>query len=201
MEAFNDTIPKGMDGTHTIFGDTYFGMQNAPALKLAMDLARIFDLSEGARYLPEEQDKASIPVLAGLLRKPDVQNALEQDAAEWLPGVAHLGPVGTAPPEIIEAAIKAAEENHRSQDRDTCRSAIADFLTAAGRVEIEESEEKVSVRRIREFRHRRLAHALFDREPEALPKYSDLSLLLEIAKEAATRASLAIEGRRACLKR
>jgi hypothetical protein len=44
MEAANDTVPKGMAGTNTIFSDTYFCTQNALALKLAMDLARIFDL-------------------------------------------------------------------------------------------------------------------------------------------------------------
>jgi hypothetical protein len=194
MEAANDTIPKGMAGTHTVFSDIYFATQNALALKLAMDLARIFDLSEGGRYPPDEQDKASIPVLAALLRKPDIQNALERDAAEWLPGGARLGTFGPAPPGVLEAALKEAEENHRSQDRDRCRRAIADFITIAGRLEIQRSEGGVALRRIREFRNRRLAHSLFDQEPEALPRYSDLSLLLDVAKEAATHASLAVEG-------
>lgn len=194
MEAANDTIPKGMDGTHSAFSDTYLATQNALAMKLAMDLARIFDLSERGRYLPEKQDKASIPVLAALLRKPDVQRGLEEDAAKWLPSVAHLGTFGPAPPGIVEAALKEAEENHRSEDRDQCRRAIANFLATAGRLEIDGSEEGAALGRIREFRNRRLAHSLFDKEPEAPPRYSDLSLLLEVAAEAATHASLAVEG-------
>jgi hypothetical protein len=35
---------------------------------------------------------------------------------------------------------------------------------------------------------------LFDKEPEAFPKYSDLSLLLDIAKSTPKYASLAFEG-------
>jgi hypothetical protein len=35
---------------------------------------------------------------------------------------------------------------------------------------------------------------LFDQEPDALPKYADLDLLLSIAKEAAKHASLAVDG-------
>lgn len=194
MEAANDTIPKGMAGTHIAFGEIYNATQNALALKLAMDLARIFDLSEGGRYPPHEQDKASIPVLAALLRKPDIQSALEQEAVEWLPGAAHLGTFGPAPPGVLEAAIKEAEENHRSHDRDRCGRAIADFLAVAGRLEIQGSEGAAALRRIRVFRNRRLAHLLFDKEPEAVPKYSDLSFLVEVAQEAARLASLAVEG-------
>jgi hypothetical protein len=194
MEAVNDAVPKGMAGTNTVFSDSYFGTQNALALKLAMDLARIFDLSEGTRYPPETQGKASILVLAGLLRKTDVQNGLEQDAAEWLPSDTHSGALGSAPPGAVEAAIKEVEESHRSADREKCRRAIADFLATAARVEMAGSEENSALKRIREFRNRRLAHALFDRESETPPKYSDLNLLLEIAKEAATRACFAVEG-------
>ena len=55
--------------------------------------------------------------------------------------------------------------------------------------------EKAALVRIREFRNARLAHSLFDKEPDALPKYGDLDLLLGAAKEAAQYASLAVEGR------
>jgi AbiU2 len=194
MEAANDTIPKGMAGAYSDFVDTYNAVQNALALKLAMDLARIFDCSEGGRYPPEEQDKASIPVLGALLQRPDVQNGLEQEAAKWFPGSAHFGTVGPAPPEVFEEGLRMLEEHYRSEDREQCRKAVADFLAFAARLGVEGSEEKASLGRIRDFRHRRLAHALFDKEPEAPPRYADLNLLLDLAKEAATRASLAVEG-------
>jgi AbiU2 len=194
MEAANDTIPKGMASTYSDFGGTYFAVQNSLALKLAMDLARIFDLSEGSRYPPEKQDKASIPVLAALLRSPDVQNGLEQEAANWFPGAAHFGTIGDAPPEVVEAGLKKLEEDCRSQNRDDCRNAIADFLALAGRFDVEGSEEKAALGRTRDFRNRRLAHSLFDKKLEAPPRYADLNLLLDLAKEAATSASLAVEG-------
>ena len=59
---------------------------------------------------------------------------------------------------------------------------------------MEDSEEKAALGRTRDFRNRRLAHSLFDKEPEAPPRYADLNLLLDLAKEAATSASLAVEG-------
>jgi hypothetical protein len=194
MEAANDTIPNGLNASHTVLADTYFAVQDALTLKLVMDLARIFDLSRG-RFSPEEQDKASIPVLAALLQIPDVQNGLEQKAAaEWFPGVAHVGTVGSAPPGVVEKAVKTLEEDYRSEDRDLCRKATTDFLALAERLEMKGSEDEIALGRVRKFRDHRLAHSLFDKEPEALPRYADLSLLLDRAKEAATHASLAVEG-------
>jgi hypothetical protein len=66
MEAANNTIPKGLEDASTPFSNIYLAGQNALALKLAMDLARIFDLSKNKQSPPEKQDKASIPVLAAL---------------------------------------------------------------------------------------------------------------------------------------
>jgi hypothetical protein len=59
-------IPKGLEDASTPFSNIYLAGQNALALKLAMDLARIFDLSKNKQSPPEKQDKASIPVLAAL---------------------------------------------------------------------------------------------------------------------------------------
>jgi hypothetical protein len=51
--------------------------------------------------------------------------------------------------------------------------------------------------RVRQLRTQRLAHSLFDKEPDRAPRYADLFLLLRLAKEAAKHASLAVEGRNA----
>ena len=90
MEAANNTIPKGFRGTFTPFTNIYLAGQSALTLKLAMDLARILDLSEGRPA--EAQDKASIPVLAALLTRPDVRDGLLQVCCKmdrrhqnWLP--------------------------------------------------------------------------------------------------------------------
>jgi hypothetical protein len=87
MEAANHTIPKGLEGACTPFSNIYLAGQNALALQLAMDLARIFDLSKNKKFPPEIQDKASIPVLAALLSRSDVQEGLAQDAGEWVSSI------------------------------------------------------------------------------------------------------------------
>jgi len=58
---------------------TFNAVQQAMALKLALDLARIFDVTENGRYPAEEQDKASIPVLAAL-----AINGTDIDPQVWI---------------------------------------------------------------------------------------------------------------------
>jgi hypothetical protein len=98
MGAANNAIPKGLEGTFTPFTNIYLAGQNALTLKLAMDL-RIFDLSEGRPA--EAQDKASIPVLAALLTRPDVRDGLLQDAAKWIAGIKIGYPAGSPPPDFL----------------------------------------------------------------------------------------------------
>jgi hypothetical protein len=165
MEAANNTIPKGLEGTSTPFSNIYLAGQNALALKLAMDLARIFDLSKNKRFPPEKQDKASIPVLAALLRRPDVQEGLAQNAGEWVSRIGGQIIAGSAPPGVSEAGLKSFKEKRRSQSRKDCCKAITELLALAQRLEAEDSKEKAALARIREFRDFRLAHSLFDRSP------------------------------------
>jgi hypothetical protein len=189
LEAANDTIPRGVKNHE--FAATFNAIQNALALKLALELAGIFDLSK--RPPPEEQDKASVPVLAALLGRPDAQLGLEREAeSNWFPGVAHIGTIGPEGPSgETEAALRSLEENSGSDDRDSCRAAIAEFLGVVGRMA---GPEGAALERLRQFRNQRLAHSLFDRAPDQPPKYADLFLLLGLAKDAARHASLAIQG-------
>jgi hypothetical protein len=150
LEAGNGTIPGGLIGVDTEFVATFNAMQYALTMKLALDLARIFDLSE--RNPREAQDKASILVLAALLGRADVKARLAKSKS------------------------------------------TADFLAITGRFDADGSEEKVALRRVRQFRTQRLAHALFDEEPDQLPKFADLFLLLAVAREAIEHASLAVDG-------
>ena len=177
MEAANNTIPKGLEGTFTPFTNIYLAGQNALTLKLAMDLARIFDLSEGRPA--EAQDKASIPVLAALLTRPDVRDGLLQDAAKWIAGIEIGHPAGSPPPDVLEADPESTKEGHRSRFGDACQRAITDFLSLAKGLEVKDSDENAALVRIRQFRNRRLAHSLFDQEPDVMPKYADLDPLAE----------------------
>jgi hypothetical protein len=140
MEAANNTISKGLEGTSTPFSNIYLAGQNALALKRAMDLARIFDLSKNKKFKPEKQDKALIPVLAALLSRSDVQEGLAQDAGEWLSSIGGRIIAGSAPPGVFEADLKSFKEKRRSHSRKDCRKAITDFLALAQRLEAEDSK-------------------------------------------------------------
>jgi hypothetical protein len=193
LNAAHDTIVKGLKVVDTPFEGAYFGGQNALSLKLAMDLARIFDLSEG--YPAEAQDKASIPVLAALLTRPEVQDGLLQDAAKRIASIKIGYTAGSPPPDVLEAdLLKSIKEGYRSPFGDACRKAITDFLSLAQGLEAKDSKENAALVRIRQFRNRRLAHFLFDKKPDAFPKHADLDLLLNIAKEATKHALFAVEG-------
>ncbi|GLS11636.1 hypothetical protein [Sinorhizobium fredii] len=134
-------------------------------------------------------------VLAALLGRADVQAALEETAGtEWYPGDEMIGANANAVPVDVRDIVKSMEDEQRSEDRASCRKAISDFLAAVGRLSAKGSEEQTALKRVRDFRNRRLAHSLFDKEPDAFPRYSDLNILLDIANEAARLAKLAIEG-------
>jgi AbiU2 len=128
--------------------------------------------------------------LAALLTRPDVQDGLLQDAAKRIAGIKIGYLAGSPPPDVLEAV----EEGYGSRFSDDCQKAITDFLALAQGLEVRDSEENAALVRIRQFRDFRLAHSLFDGEPDALPIYADLELLLSIAKEATKHASFAIEG-------
>lgn len=134
MEGLNEVVPKGLTGVRSTYVDAYGAFQNALALKLAMDIARIFDVTANSRYPIEEQDKASFPVLTALLAREDVQMYFINEAAHWFRGIANLGSVGDAPPELVAITISKLEQEHRDQDAADCKTAISEFLALAVRL-------------------------------------------------------------------
>ncbi|MGR9268163.1 AbiU2 domain-containing protein [Rhizobium leguminosarum] len=194
LEASNDTIPPGMKGYWTEFNETYNAVQNALTLKLALDVARIFDISASARYPAEEQDKASVQVLAALLQRVDVPAELERAAAGWTPSFDYAGDDFADMPDGVSGVLKEMAEDDAEEHKASCRAAINAFVAEAARLKDEAEETHGALTRVREFRNKRLAHSLFDKEPDAFPLYSDLDLLLGIAKKAARLAKLAVEG-------
>ena len=118
------------------------------------------------------------------------------EAENWRAGFEHVTPMNdTDHKQTLEAALEMLKVDARTVDRAHCRTAIDNFLTGAARLDVAESTEKGALTRLREFRTRRLAHSLLNREPDNLPRFGDLTLLLGIAKEAVRDASLAIDGR------
>lgn len=124
------------------------------------------------------------------MTRPDVQDGLLQDAAKRIAGIKIGYLAGSPPPDVLEAV----EEGYGSRFSDDCQKAITDFLALAQGLEVRDSEENAALVRIRQFRDFRLAHSLIDNEPDALPIYADLELLLSVAKEATKHASFAVEA-------
>jgi AbiU2 len=164
METANSTVSNKFDGQQINGAPTFRAIQIAMGLKIAMDLARIFDLT-GKRTV-ENQDKASVPVLGALLARLDVQEALTQEARQWL-------------------FVRAEEE---------VRQATHSCLQSASVLEIPHSDAAQALKRVRDFRTTRLAHSLFDKKPERLPLYNDLKLLRGLAEEFTTHAAMATRG-------
>lgn len=154
------------------FGDTYNVIQNSLALNVALALARLFDVSTPKQHGPiETQDKASIPVLAHLLMRTDVRDALEERARGWHPQLAGGVALGEA----------------------SCRKALDAALASFTALQVS-AEHKQAYSRIREFRTRRLAHNLFDKAPTELPLFDDLDVLADNARTFVCSAMLAING-------
>jgi hypothetical protein len=168
VEAANEVVWR-LPSQTSKFGDTYNVVQNALLINVALAIARVFDLSKN--YPVERQDKASIPVLAHLLMREDVQQGLIVRSRDWTS-------------DLIDG-VKLAE--------DTCRDAIASALEVYKPFQTS-SDVRDAQARLRQFRTRRLAHHLFDQEPDALPQINDVFLLADTAREFVRWTVLAIEG-------
>src|SRR5882672_945675 len=171
FEAANEVVLREDFGRPSKFGDTYNVVQNALLIMVALAIARVFDLSDSSRYPVERQDKASVPVLAHLLMREDVQQRLIVRARSWTPQLNDGERLG----------------------EDACRPAIASALDVYKKFETS-SDAQDAQNRLREFRTRRLAHHLFDKEPDALPQVNDVILLANTAREFVRCIVLAIEG-------
>jgi hypothetical protein len=169
MDTLNETVPVELNGAPTEAAYTFNAIQDALAMKLVTDLARIFDFTDNPVFPIDGQDKASIPVLAALLRRDDVQRALMDDARDWTP-------------DFVDGQMAAS------------RRAVAAFLCVADQITVDRTAEHEAFVRIREYRTMRLAHHLFDKTPDRPPSFRDLSLLLGIAMQAAQHSALAVHG-------
>jgi hypothetical protein len=172
LHAANDVVNEDKFDHPSRLGDTYNVIQNAVALTVALALARLFDVSNPERYPVEQQDKASIPVLAHLLKRRDVQQTLAGKARGWHPQV-----------------IRGAELGEAS-----CRDALSAALTLYD-AHSKSADHQDAYSRLRRFRTGRLAHHLFDDLPTDLPRFDDLDALADFARDFVRAAVLAVEGR------
>ncbi len=163
--ALNETI--GSSGIRSEFIKSFEDIRISLALKVALDISRSFDLSTSVNRSPQSQGKASIRVLAALLSRQDVLNSLMDDAETWVSS---------------------------KKDRVVCNNCVAKILEIVGKLEDIKSSEAAALRRIVDFRNKRLAHTLFDEVIDDGLHYSDLMILLEMAQYASENAAMAISG-------
>ncbi|QPF85501.1 hypothetical protein IC762_03980 [Bradyrhizobium genosp. L] len=171
LHAANDVVSDDRFNRPTPFGDTFNVTQNSLALTVALALARLFDVSDPDRYPIELQDKASIPVLAHLLMRKDVQESLTRDARGWHPQLIDGAELGEA----------------------SCQDAFSSAL-ALHEMYVNSESYQDAQSRLRSFRTGRLAHHLFDDPPSDLPRFDDLDTLGDFAKRFARAAVLAVVG-------
>ena len=166
FDAGNNTLPKILDknirGAHALNI-----IQRSLIMKLALDVARIFDVSENRELV--NQDKASIQVSASLLSIREVRKELMCRAGKWTPQINSMERIN------IQACLKAIN----------MVIAIADKISG---------QDADVLLRIRQFRTKRLAHALFDQTPDNLPTLNDIFCLMNYALDASRNLSLALEG-------
>lgn len=165
LEEGNRIVPPGLRSrpTHGLGG--YNVIHRSLTYNLALDLARIYDVSAGREV--DRQDKASIPVLAHLLAKPDIRASLVARAREWTP-------------------TSQDEQARRCEDQ---LMRVAELWKRAT-----ENGGAAQIERLRDLRTMRLAHSLFGKEPNAFPAYADLFSLLAIAEPICEAASLCVLG-------
>ncbi|MFT4131872.1 hypothetical protein [Labrys sp. (in: a-proteobacteria)] len=172
MEAANRILPPALKDRVFQGAEAYNMMMNALAMDLALTVARLFDFTKDRPL--KGQDKASIPVLAALLDLAGVRAEFKAQASKW-----------SAP------FVQTASTNVQA-----CETAIDFIQKSVGRVQTQGAPLEAALGRIREFRTKRLAHRLFDKDPNALPKYNDMFNLIDLAMEVVTQARLIVEGHR-----
>ncbi|MBX9910073.1 MAG: hypothetical protein K2Z25_15330 [Beijerinckiaceae bacterium] len=150
---------------------TYETVAQSLVLNLAMSLARVYDEGSRLRH-PNKRELASIPLIARLLSQKRCQDELARRARQWTPQY----------PEFADSQEAA------------CRKAISDALAAFDRLHTDRVGRE-AVRRLRLMRNKVLAHSYMDEVIVAMPTYDQVFLLADVARDVASGAMLAIDGR------
>jgi hypothetical protein len=135
-----------------------------------MSLSRLFD--PGSRNWPaNKRDVASIPLIIRLLKQKRCHKVLVARARLWTPEIPDLE-------EIHAAGCR--------QSIDTAINTYDSLRRSAG--------SRAMMRRLRDFRNKRLAHSMMQDTLKALPKFNELFKLMDVARDIAEDAKLAIAG-------
>lgn len=172
LETGNAVVGALRDGAER--GPNWYGAHSyntiiaSVTLNLALTLAKLFDLGT-RRMPPNKRDVASIPLLLRLVRQKRCRTALSERARSWTPGR------GLAEHEaMVRSELEAAKSAYVGLKR--------------------KYKGRQATATLKAFRDKKLAHSLIDAILKSLPRYEDLSLLLNAAMTIAAHLRLAING-------
>lgn len=171
LEAANNLLqPVGLKDESFYGCKCYETVQNSLAFNLATCLARLFEEPNVKKKHPDHSDVASIPLLILTLQKQDCRDALCEAARNWTPQLVDMEKINS----------------------DTCAKAID---VAIGKyTELKSSVEGArALQTLADFRNKRMAHSL-RMMVEAIPRYKELFMLVDAARDISINAILAIKG-------
>lgn len=176
LEIANDLIRKSAGKNYYAAG-CVGSIQGSQAMYLSLILAKLFEMprprpgeTHARRY--NRSDAASIPLLIRLVRQKRAREHLGIRARRWTPMIRSF-----------------ADGNARACDEAIDRAVLAyDALrkTKGGRA---------AMLRLRSFRNNLLAHLLLNSSRRVRPRYSEIFLLLDSAREVINHVALAVDGR------
>lgn len=156
------TMASGNAAVARMRGPKRYGARSFNAIQRALTMDLALTL---ARIFDEGgSDVASIPKLIRLLRDPTCKDEIRRQAAEWVPGLSDLNS------EVAGRRIASAVEEYQA-------------LQSGARAELNA---------LRAFRTDKLAHSLPDAPQKPVPRFQDLSRLLNAAASIIAHVQFAI---------
>jgi hypothetical protein len=166
----NEIVVSDIRQSEIVGAGCYNTLKYCMALHLALTLARLFD--PGARRNDANRmDIASIPLLVRLLKQKRCRAILVARARRWTP---HM-------PRLADAHAAA------------CERAIDGAIQAYAKLRATPDGRK-SAETLKNFRNQKLAHSLIGTVLKELPRYSQLLLLMDVARDVANHTTLAVRG-------
>jgi hypothetical protein len=182
LQAGNSVVKSRVDWGQFYGSQCYNTVKQSSSLFLSLLLAKLFEVprprsGESPVSKFNRSDVASIPLMVRLLAQKQCAAALEADALAW-PGTL------------------AGREHLNARD---CRRAISAAVTRHKEL-IQKRPGRRAILVLSNFRNELLAHNLVDHALPALPKYDQLFLLMDAARDVVEHAHLAINGNMADLE-
>lgn len=176
LEGANAVVLEHIKGTTLSGAECFNTVSVAATFTLALTVAKLFEQpkarGDGApsRRL-NKSDVASIPLMLRLLKQKQCGTVLVDRARRWTPQLPGMEPVNIV---SCEHAIRDAVETYATHRR--------------------KKSNQIAITKLKKFRDKVLAHTLFHAAIKSAPKYADLFLLIDVARDVFEHASLAVRG-------